>query len=248
MVKDMKLRKFIATTIREYLNENIELSDKINNIIKSEEFKKWFNNSKVVDDNDNPLVVYHGATSTFKDFKSSFDGIWFSDNINVAEELTGIIGLNKPKYSKKIIDILDDNYKNMNDLWNELIKAGFNVERKQEADFYGNRKFYISIIDKNGYEHKLSDYIRIMDVKKEIIKKGKNYAVFLKMENPLVVNANNSQWDNIKFNDKKTTTMEISLFAEENGFDGVVFYNLYEFGIKSNVYVVYDNHQIKKIN
>lgn len=244
----MELSKFIATTIREYLNENVKSLNKIDNIIETEDFKKWFDNSKVVDDNGNPLVVYHGASSTFKDFKSSFDGIWFSDNINVAEKITGIVGINKPKYSKKIIDILDNNYKNINDLWSELIKAGFKIERKKEEDLYGNKKNYISIIDENGYEHKLSEYIRSVDVKKEIIKRGKNYAVFLKIKNPLIVDAKNSEWDNINFNNKKTTTMDISLFAKENGFDGVIFYNLYEFGIKSNVYVVYDNYQIKKIN
>ncbi|MCF8339615.1 MAG: hypothetical protein K9I82_01440 [Chitinophagaceae bacterium] len=249
----MELRSFIKRTIREYLSEERFLSEnvldsKINKVTETEEFKKWFDGSKVVDDNQNPLVVYHGASSTFKDFKSSFDGIWFSDNINVAETITGIIGLKKPKYSKRVKEILNGDYKNINDLLGELIKVGFRVERRREEDVYGNKKSYIYIIDKNGYEHKLSDYIRPMDVKTEIIKRGTNYAVFLKIINPLIVNAKNSEWDNIIFNGEKSSTADISIFAKEHGFDGVIFNNLYEFGIKSNVYIVYDNNQIKKIN
>jgi len=33
------------------------------------EFKKWFGDSKVVDENGNPLVVYHGTTEDFDEFK-----------------------------------------------------------------------------------------------------------------------------------------------------------------------------------
>ena len=36
--------------------------------INSPEFKKWFGNSKVVDENGKPLVVYHGSTKEFEVF------------------------------------------------------------------------------------------------------------------------------------------------------------------------------------
>lgn len=39
------------------------------NMINSEEFKKWFEGSKVVDDNGEPLVVYHGTNVDFDSFK-----------------------------------------------------------------------------------------------------------------------------------------------------------------------------------
>lgn len=38
---------------------------------KTPEFKKWFGNSKVVDKNGQPLVVYHGSTADFSTFKYS---------------------------------------------------------------------------------------------------------------------------------------------------------------------------------
>ena len=39
--------------------------------INSHEFKKWFGNSKVVDENGKPLVVYHGTESVFDTFDMS---------------------------------------------------------------------------------------------------------------------------------------------------------------------------------
>lgn len=53
----MELRKFIATTVREYLVEQSSLNDiKLNN-----NFYKWFGDSKVVDKNGKPMICYHGT-------------------------------------------------------------------------------------------------------------------------------------------------------------------------------------------
>lgn len=53
--------------------------------IHSDNFKRWFGNSKVVDENGNPLVVYHGSNANFTIFdKSKIDidnlgaGFYFS--------------------------------------------------------------------------------------------------------------------------------------------------------------------------
>lgn len=59
-------------------------------------FKRWFNGSKVVDANGDPLVVYHGTSSNISEFDSSYagsttfsasglDGIFFTDSIDTAE-------------------------------------------------------------------------------------------------------------------------------------------------------------------
>ncbi len=63
-MKDLK--KFIATTIREYLNEQQSFND----IKLNENFFKWFGNSKVVDKNGNPMICYHGTPNGgFDEFK-----------------------------------------------------------------------------------------------------------------------------------------------------------------------------------
>ena len=43
--------------------------------IDTPEFKKWFGDSKVVDENGDPLVVYHGTTKDFDEFIPSTEGI-----------------------------------------------------------------------------------------------------------------------------------------------------------------------------
>ena len=51
--------------------------------VQSPEFKKWFGNSKVVDEQGNPLVVYHGTDKKFTTFnmKKTTQGIiWFTSN------------------------------------------------------------------------------------------------------------------------------------------------------------------------
>jgi hypothetical protein len=67
--------KFIAT-IREYLNEQQEFENNLNN-----NFKKWFNGSKVTF-NGNPLIVYHGSTEEFEEFVGT---TFFTDDYFNAE-------------------------------------------------------------------------------------------------------------------------------------------------------------------
>jgi hypothetical protein len=49
-------------------------------------FKKWFGRSKVVDENGDPLVVYHGTPyGKFNTFMEGDRGMWFADNLKYAE-------------------------------------------------------------------------------------------------------------------------------------------------------------------
>jgi hypothetical protein len=197
--------------------------------------------------NDNK-VLYHGSPkSNIKEFKSNFDGIWFTDNIEVAEQVSGVKGLNKIEYSEEIINILNSDM-DLKSMFNELRKHGFIIERKRRDNKYGESEYYISITDNKGNIYEVSEYIRAVSLKNELIRNGKNYAVNLKIENPLIIDCKNSNWDNIILNGEKTNTMNISLYAKENGYDSVIFKNLYEYYIKSNVYVVYDSDQIEILN
>jgi len=81
MRKDMKLRKFIATTICEYLNEQQEVQNNLNN-----NFTKWFGSSKVVY-NGKPLSVYHGSTTEIKKFEDF--ATFFTDDYMNADGYAG---------------------------------------------------------------------------------------------------------------------------------------------------------------
>ena len=102
----MEMRNFIVTTIREYLNENIDIlpdyinidgekySTKNSNgefIAKDSDsiinFYKWFGNSKTVDSKQRPLVFYHVSNSNFNEFTPSKfgkmgSGIYFTSFYN----------------------------------------------------------------------------------------------------------------------------------------------------------------------
>jgi hypothetical protein len=56
-----------------YLREGVN-----KNPIDTPEFKRWFGNSKIVDKNGNPLVVYHGTTVNFSKFDKTKGKAWFS--------------------------------------------------------------------------------------------------------------------------------------------------------------------------
>ncbi len=53
-------------------------------------FKRWFGNSKVVDAQGNPLVVYHGTPNVgFTEFGSGNGGAFFSDRFDIAASYAG---------------------------------------------------------------------------------------------------------------------------------------------------------------
>lgn len=58
--------------------------------VSSEVFKRWFGDSKVVDENGQPLVVYHGTNADFDIFSKEKikrgTGFWFSSNKEMSKE------------------------------------------------------------------------------------------------------------------------------------------------------------------
>lgn len=64
---------------------------------QTEAFKRWFGDSKAVDANGNPLVVYHGTHSSFTEFKPNDalgGGMFFSPSPEEAGAFTGATGSN----------------------------------------------------------------------------------------------------------------------------------------------------------
>ena len=62
----------------------VELSPK--QVTRTPEFKKWFGDSKVVDKNGEPLVVYHGTRAAFDTFQAGrrSKGFWFAQWAEIA--------------------------------------------------------------------------------------------------------------------------------------------------------------------
>lgn len=79
----MELKQFTEKIITEYLNEGTDVKTNLNN-----NFLKWFDNSKVVDSDGNPVVVYHATKTNFKTFKfnnSPQKLIWFTSDLNAIQ-------------------------------------------------------------------------------------------------------------------------------------------------------------------
>lgn len=103
------------------------------------------------------------------------------------------------------------------------------------------------------------------------------YEVALKLENPLVVDADGANWNAIRLDDKtledykefleetygnaefhgdpeEARTREISEYAEARGYDGVIFKNLFDYGPMGvaegtdTVYVAFDGRQAKSLD
>ena len=202
--------------------ENVpEVADNID----TPEFRKWFGDSKVVDESGKPLVVYHGTKGTFNTFKSQYRGtttgsdssmlgIFFADAKNVAETYAN--EALPPKARREYV-----NYqKNM-----ELFK--------ETGD---------NIYEENARYH-LNEYIRI----KTYGKPGKNRIIegYLNIRNPYIYEANGANGYDIGIT-------EIINKAKKDGHDGVVIKDIYDpaqeigNGI-SNHYVVFSPTQIKSV-
>lgn len=60
-------------------------------IVKDLEFKRWFGDSKAINKNCKPLVLFHGAWKEFKTFNVSAHGAYFTDNFRAAQSYGELI-------------------------------------------------------------------------------------------------------------------------------------------------------------
>lgn len=95
---NLSLKYHVPFSNYEQYFEKVNLSDNLN-----DNFWKWFSDSKVVDDNGNPIVCYHATKTDFKtfSFKNALQKIiWFTDDINaINNKEAGAVGYD---YIKKL--------------------------------------------------------------------------------------------------------------------------------------------------
>lgn len=88
--------------------------DNIAKVTSSPEFKAWFGNSKVVDEEGNPMPVYHGSTHSFDSFdlsktnKDSFwgKGFYFTTNHEDANQFYG--GHHSPDLKSRVENLAEE--------------------------------------------------------------------------------------------------------------------------------------------
>lgn len=254
-IKQVKILK-VLKSLKEDFNDN---------------FWKWFKKSKVVDKNKQPKIVYHGSQKKdIEIFKPErgfiIDGIYFSDNLSVAAHWSGDSDI------KRIDKVKDaDTVEELLQILNTYTKAeikGYELIGDDKGTFYrletygGDTSVALGYkVDENTYEFTTNEgAIKRTDIKEKLKKEIKNfadsanssgnYACYLSIQKPLIVNAKKKPYHSIDFNGLEVNTEYLAKYAKENGYDGVVVKNVYETdyeNILCNDYIVFNSNQIKSI-
>lgn len=122
----------------------------------SNSFKQWFGESKVVDENGEPLVVYHGTDNTFSEFKT---GINDSIYVTARKDYADIYGKSMPLFLK-INNILDVrnlfNDENFKEFLRNNPGNGFNIEKlvknNQTVISLTNNSFLVDYYKSKGFD------------------------------------------------------------------------------------------------
>ena len=210
--------------------------------IDSPYFKKWFGKSKVVDDNGEPLVVYHGTPGKLEGnffdpnrlgsstgAKDAKKGFYFSDSPLTAEAYMG----ENYKYTPKEGQRLGQLTKRNEALQSELENIRSTYSSPSDAVLAGRQL-------RNEYSQNLAE-MRSIDNNVKTQKSGTSLDVYLSMENPLSFDFKRNPYD-------EATQSRIISEALNNGNDGVIFKNMMddpEGGRVSDIYVAFKPEQIK---
>jgi hypothetical protein len=169
------------------------LTDEQYKLVRTKAFKKWFgdwendaeNSSKVVDDNGEPLVCYHGTATIFNEFKvGRTNGIFFTDKKETAERFSSgdlkRIGV-YPKILECFLKINKLYDKNTND---EILVNNYYQK------FFKNRPFIKKQSQKNILKDKFNKYFMelvsfgiVNDEPKEVFFKYKYDGIVISADN-----------------------------------------------------------------
>ena len=149
------MRKFIKTTIKEYLNEQSNvllvpngnksnLPKDLYEYVKTDDFKNWFgdwknnpnSSSKIVDENGEPMLVYHGTKLKFNQFDIDKQkigwlgkGFYFTNDKDATKEY----GKSTMKLFLNIRNPFIVQGESPSDVYYE-IKTKFNIKRQEDID------------------------------------------------------------------------------------------------------------------
>lgn len=209
--------------------------------VRTKAFKNWFgdweNNpskaSKVVDENGEPLVVYHGTEYDFTKFKEFEDFEVVENGI-----LNGIITVPNAIYLTNSIDTAKSYVLTKDDLdewYNDQLEMLYYYKEKNEATDISQS---LKDLEKSYQQMQQSIKYNIMPL-------------FVNLRNVTTIDANGKPWNeiNIDGNRKSTRTIE----EENRDKDGAIIKNVLDFGghnahlaIKpSTVFIVNKNTNIK---
>lgn len=218
-------------------------------------FYKWFGNSKVVDEQGRPLVVYHGRRSETP-FDTFRQGIaFFTNNRDVAQVFSDEYAYNLVVDGQKIpLDY--DTAQHLSE-WLSGYDYGIDdvIRWHNFADLIKERgqESYEDARDSGEIQSGNLDSVDLFganDIHFEI--GSEPISVYLKIENPKIVDAKNQEWLAGKFDDSDMIDLS-------GKYDGSIIKNIREGGPTATMrdlsdvpiaddYIVYSNTQIKSVD
>lgn len=229
--------------------------------VRTKAFKKWFgdwendpaNASKVVDENGEPLVVYHGTSRKLNNNTFATEFIFTSDNdiigagygfqrkgfsVGIDYALSSFAGEDIILFRKHIEYLIKA-------LENE-IELGENMPFYQEGDLDTKKSLLKDLED-------AKQEINNRDIFKEL--KFNIFDIFQNIKNPLIVDAKGKYWHSIEFESGVQSTDSLAKIAKSGGYDGLIIKNVIDKGAEvskdgeyadaANDYVAFSPNQIK---
>jgi len=252
------------------------LTEKQYQQVRTPEFKNWFgdwendpaNASKVVDENGEPLVVYHGSRSmvdfAFSEFNVPAEGVFFTSDYRTAtwfsqgrlynklffEEVKIPNNLNEGSSLEDLVNYYKDNLDPtariekvvINDE-NRTLTYRFNKDYDNESSPLGS--------DINEAQKKLYKIV-LRDIKN--VNESSSYPfyeVFLNIRKPHKINAKGNPFYKTPFEGKEYSAVSVSAEIKNRGKnDGLIIKNTIEgtddnFQRKSDSYIAFEPNQIK---
>lgn len=207
----------MTNSIENFIKEKFK-----NNQSAVENFIKWFSNSKVIDEEGEPLKVYHGTTHDIEEFKHGYawdesyvgNGFYFTNHIEDASQ--NYANLEGPDLKSKISFTEDE----LTDLDIDEYAEKFNMTI-EDIEALNNEEFKTLIKNKSKEQH-IGDNL------------GTVLPVYLKMENPLILSGENStrldfevEYEGEVLDIKKPLDETIKIFKFEDYCDVDIIFNEY---------------------
>lgn len=187
--------------------------------------------SKVVDENGEPLVVYHGTAEDFNTFKTDID-LEINDQQG---NLQNVLNIPNSIYATSNEDMATTYYENESFLDKQLDDA---IERIYELEYEG------VIISPEERNNRIKEITDVYNKRKKFLT-GRNIPLFVNIKNVKVIDAKNSNWN--KINDNGTIKSTRQLEDENRDKDGVIIYNVFDFGGRGG-YIGYQPSTVFIIN
>lgn len=229
--------------------------------VRTKAFKDWFgdwennpaNASKVVDENGEPLVVYHGTSRRLNNNSFNSEFIFASDNSIIAAGY----GFQRKGFSVGIdyalSDFAEDDINSFrNHIDNHIKELETEIELGDDMPFYQEgdldaKKNLMKELKKAKQE------IKNRDIFKEF--EFNIFNLFQNARNPLIVDAKEKYWHSIEFEGTTKNTDEIAKIAKDRGYDGLIITNVIDKGTEvskngeyaevANDYIVFNSNQVK---